>query len=152
MPYTRFFGTADELMDRLNGAVTIVIPANEVPLGAKTLIFTSPAATVTFSGTDGELLSTKQILDDIVAALPPGTVLSRSNSAFIATGSAVSPSIAISVSAVAGGATLSPAGTANPILSLDTSAPLVGVSVDPTKIILIEMASQSTHYILIIAP
>lgn len=80
-------------------------------LNGKTLVFTTPAATVTFSVTGGDQagLSLKDVIAQIQAALGGSYVVGVQNRSLIVT--AVTPGVIV----------LSKNGTANPILGFDTT-------------------------------
>lgn len=68
MAYSIITGDKAELEHRLNGTVQIgPFPKIGLNVGALTLVFTTPVATVTFSGSAGDLISLDQIVTEINA-------------------------------------------------------------------------------------
>jgi hypothetical protein len=70
MPHKIVIGTRETLEDLINGTVVgNPIPSQGLPVGGKTLIFTTPAVTVTFSGALGDLLPLTTVVSEINTAL-----------------------------------------------------------------------------------
>jgi hypothetical protein len=69
----------DGIADLLNGAiVSTPFPARVgLPVGGRTIVFTTPAVTVTFSGAVGTYLSAQQIMAQINAAIPSSAKLRK---------------------------------------------------------------------------
>jgi hypothetical protein len=91
MPYIVIKGPAQHVVDTLNGAIEFgVVPQKGLPVDGLTLIFTTPAQTVTFTAADpGGLVTPDEILDQLQTALTGVTVTYRSVST--AGGRGVSP-------------------------------------------------------------
>lgn len=66
MPHQLKTGNIETIKDLINGAITLG-PFSELPLGGLTMIWTAPAATVTFPGAAGAMVSAKGIADAINA-------------------------------------------------------------------------------------
>ena len=80
MPHKIVVGTRETLEDYING--TIVgnpVPSIELPVGGKTLIFTTPAVTVTFSGALGSKLTLATVISEINTALGATVASPRAN-------------------------------------------------------------------------
>ncbi len=76
MPHKIVTGTRETLEDHINGtALGSPVPTQNLPVGGKTLVFTTPAVTVTFSGALGAPLSLATVVSEINTALS-GTVAS----------------------------------------------------------------------------
>ncbi len=156
--YRTYHSNLQGIEDLLNGCL-ILGPFDSkpgLPLGAKTLIFSTPAATVTFSGSAGALLTPEQIQDEI-----ENTVGLSGYSRY--RGEQSGPRYSQSPLGVIHrqliiiqkdtGFTIDKDGTANPILGLSTTADIVSAGViAAAKIAGFSQGSTPAHYAIIIAP
>lgn len=156
MSYEIFVGDKQGVEDRLNNVLVLgPFPSTGLPVGAKTLIFSTPVGTVTFSGSAGDVLTVDQIIAEIKAAQPTLTVTKRvihnatKQSATGAGGRPVTP-VAIVIH-LTSGFTISSTGTANANFGLSTTANTVrAAAVAIAKIGGFTQGLTTGHYALII--
>ncbi len=157
MPYTTFKGTIDECTDRLNGVLQLG-PYNKktgLPVGGRTLIFTSPSATtVTFTGSVGDVRTIDQIIADFTAQLPAVGAKFRNydygpNQQLGQLG--IDPKVVLLLQADAG-ITITDAGTANAFFGLSTSASTTRTIVAAADVVTFGPSAHADHYVLVIAP
>jgi len=80
MPHKIIIGTRETLEDHINGtALGNPIPTYGLPVGGKTLVFTTPAVTVTFSGALGSLMTLASVVSEINTALGATVASVRAN-------------------------------------------------------------------------
>jgi len=157
MPYEVYVGTKQGIEDRMNGAFVMGPFRNSgLPIGGLTLIFATPAATVTFTGSAGEVRTLDQIIADIVAQAPTLAVSKRraDNAAparsVTPAGGRPDPEYNIVVGLVSG-ITIDKDGTANPLLVLPVAADtVVRPGVAPTKLLGFSQGSTPAHYAIVI--
>jgi hypothetical protein len=78
MPHKIIVGTRETLEDYINGATLgNPIPTLDLPVGGKTLVFTTPAVTVTLSGAVGSFMSLAAVVTEINAAVGSTVAVSR---------------------------------------------------------------------------
>lgn len=156
MSYEVFLGDKQGVEDRLNNVLILgPIPSSGLPVGGKTLIFTTPVGTVTFGGAAGEIRTVDQIIADIKAALPTLTVTKRTyqsgtkQSATISGGKPVTEMLI--VIHLTSGFTINSTGTANADFKLSTTSTTVrAAAVALAKIAGFSQGSTPAHYALII--
>ncbi len=157
MPYVLYQGDKRTIEDILNGRLSLrPIPNKGLPLGGLTLIFNSPAATVTFTGAAGALVTPDQIVTDINAVVglagvarhraDPGGQIASNNS-----DSSVSYDRIVELQLDAG-LNIDTAGTANALLGLSTTADTVRALIPQNKIAALTNGSASGMYALLVAP
>jgi len=142
MAYDVLAGDAKTLADRLNGTKLLgPFPAQGLPLGALTLIFSDPAATVTFDGSSGALVTAVAAAADIQASFSSAVLELRRDNAQLY--------IAIWYG---DGYTIDKDGTANALLGLSTTEDTVSEgAVDVTRIRGFSQAATGGHYSLILS-
>lgn len=127
MHYEVFVGTEREVSDRINGAISLgPIPLSGLPLGGKTLVFSTPAETVTFPGSAGALRTPRQVALDILGEVPDVEVRLRKGDT---AGSTNEPSYWV-VLGLDAGFSIAAAGTANQLLGISTATATVSTGVD----------------------
>lgn len=156
MPYTVIIADSRQtLEDRLNNTLLLGPLSPTLPVGAKTLIFASPARTVTFSGVAGDYLSLATIAAEIKAAhadFNPFVIKPRNWPGGDPRMSDASKLRHLVIQNDAG-FTIDKDGTANTLLMLPTDADLVvSAAVTSSKIVDLSQGATPGHYILIIAP
>jgi hypothetical protein len=157
MPHQLKTGTIDTIRDLINGAV-LIGPYGQLPLGGLTMIWTAPAATVTFPGAAGAMVSARQIADAI-----NGTVGLAGYAQFRSYeygphetnrdgGGKVVPKGTVALQAD-GGFTINFTGTANALLGLSTVATTVSAGIVPAaKIIGFTQGPAPGQLCIIISP
>lgn len=133
------------LQDRLNGAITLgPIPMNGLALDGLTLIFVSPAQTVTFVGVG--LISPKDVLAAILAVTGvKGEIRAKSGS--YPSGPRESM-VTISLWHSAG-LTLDKDGTANTALRVSAVADTTLLPIASANVVSISNGAQPGHYLLV---
>ena len=157
MPHQLKTGNLETIKDLINGALSMG-PFTELPIGGLTLIFTAPAATVTFSGAVGSILSAKQIAAEINAVVAlAGYAQFRSydygphETSRVGDGKVI-PRGLIAIQADAG-FTINFTGTANALLNLSTVATTVSAGLVPAvKIIGFTQGPSVGQLCIIISP
>jgi hypothetical protein len=157
MPHQLKTGTIESIRDLINGTVTLG-PFTELPLGGLTMVWTAPAATVTFPGAAGAMLSARQIADAINAAAGlTGYAQFRSydygphQTSRIGDGKLI-PRGVVALQADAG-FTVNSTGTANALLGLSTTASTVSAGIiAAAKIIGFTQGPAPGQLCIIIAP
>jgi hypothetical protein len=142
MAYDVLVGDAKTLADRLNGANVLgPFPAQGLPLGTLTLIFSDPVATVTFDGSAGALVTAVGAVADIEASFPSAVMeLRRSNDHLY---------IALWYG---DGYTIDKDGTANVLLGLSSTEDTISDgAVDSTRIRGFSQGATSGYYSLILS-
>lgn len=155
MPHQLKTGTPESIQDLLNGSL-VLGPFAELPLGGRTLIFTTPAATVTFPGALGAMVSVK----DAVAAINATGGLSgvasmrthqNSGTQTLSTGKPA-PMGMIVLQRDAGFEIDDP-GTANPFLGLSASVPTISAGlVAASRILALSAGPVPGQLAVIISP
>lgn len=156
MAYEVFVGDRQGIEDRLNGTLVLgPYPNTGLPLGGLTLIFATPAATVTFSGSPGANKTVDEIMAEI--ELAAATIVTTKRTAHNSLQYSASPNgggpvvqmlIALRLDA---GITIDKDGTANPLLKISTVADTVGrPAADPADIISFGQGLTQGHYAVII--
>ncbi len=150
MPYSIIAGTPVTLTRYLNGAKETPAQFSSLPIGAKTLIFSAPAATVTFSGAANAVLDIADIVAEINA-----TVGLTGIASFEQHQQYPQPSVRVAFGGVVlrrtAGFTIASTGTANELLGFSTTADTVSAGdVTAANIIAFTDASTDGHYALII--
>lgn len=147
MPYRIIQGTPQQLLDQLTPTlVSGPIPSSGLALGGKTLIFTTPNSTVTFSGSANAIRTPAEIRSEVAAVLTTCTVVLRSYQG----GPAQTPQFQLVIK-LDTQIVFSKDGTANTLLALPTAA---NTTLDPVAAAKISAAwadsgSSATHYILV---
>ena len=135
MSYQIITGTERSIEDKLNGTVLSgVIASTGAAVGGRTLIFSSPAVTVTFGGTVGSNRTVAQIVAEIEAAVSGMDVQVREQGSTQSQNPTVAKKVVLSL-ARSGGFTLEETGTANAALGFSTTQDTVSTgAVDATRI------------------
>lgn len=161
MAYEVFVGDKQGVEDRLNNALVLGPFLNSgLPVGGLTLVFNSPAVTVTFSGSLGAMLTMDQIVDEIAtqvqAAAPTfvakkRTLTNQGNTISAQVGGGRPDASVAVVMQLDAGFTIDMAGTANALFKLDTTADTVrSAAVVLAKIAGITQGATPAHYIVVI--
>lgn len=156
MAYELFVGDKTRIEDRLNGALVIGPFKNTgLPVGGLTLIFATPAVTVTFSGSAGDYLTVDQIISEIRSAAPTLTVTKRGEQNSVAYSAQVGGGAPVGNSSIVlqldTGITIDKDGTANPLLGIRTDSDIVGrAAVAQTEIAGFTQGSTPAHYAVLI--
>lgn len=138
-------GSEELLVEKLDGAIySRPVPASGLALNGKTLVFTTPSLTVTFSDSDPYSIATA--VDEINAALGSNgairaRVYGQNERTLVVTGTS--------------GVQLSHTGTANELLgfSTDSGDPrLAGTAIDPTKIVSVGETPAQDRFFVLVAP
>lgn len=142
MSYSVIAGDSKNIADRLNDAKLLgPFPAQGLPLGTLTLIFSDPAATATFDGSAGDYVTVLGAVAEIAASFPSAVMELRRNNDMVY--------IAIWYG---DGFTIDKDGTANTLLGLSTTADTVSEgAVDVTRIRGFSQGSTNGHYSLILS-
>lgn len=126
MYYEIVTGTEREISDRINGAITLgPIPLGGAPLGGLTVIFNDPAATVTFPGAAGALVSPAAVAAELLGVSGLSVELRNGGPG----GPYNAQQYYLSIRRT-DGFTIDSAGTANAQLGLSTSADTVSQGAD----------------------
>lgn len=135
MSYQIVTGTEKTLEDKLNGTVVSgAFASSGVAVGGKTVIFSDPAETVTFSGSAGALLTPAQIVSELEAGITGLSVGLREQGSVQQTNPKVTKQVSLALS-IDAGFTLDKDGTANALLGLSTTADTTSAgAVDSTRI------------------
>ncbi len=145
MTYRCKIGTERDIENLLNNALVLgPVPANSNPIGGLTLIFNTPAATVTFPGSAGAHVTVPQMVVALsaVSGLIVQTVPLGGNNA-----GGADYGIVIYRAA---GLVIDSAGTANAALGLSTSVDTTKAApLDPAKVIAVSPGSIPGHYLLV---
>lgn len=158
MPYRVIVADGpDSLKEQLGSALSYGPLAPRLPVGGRTLIFATPAATVTFSGSVGSYLTLETIVAEIIAVAPTTNPRLKN----IAGGEVVRDR---PVGAAAGkkrmlifqldtGLVIDKDGTANPYLKIPTDADTTsGAAVAAAKIVGFSQGTTPGQYLVLIAP
>ena len=151
MPYTVISDTRQGLDDRLRGATSLgPFTAAGLPLGTLTLEFTTPLATVTFSGALNDVRTLAEIVDEINTALGSTVVIARPRPTLPSLTGTQRFDLIVFRDA---GFTIAETGTANVLFGLSDAVPTVNTgSMDPTRVVGLATGSTPGHYAVIIAP
>lgn len=154
MSYKILSGNVESILDQLNGVVSLPIYSRSgLPIGGRTLIFSSPAVTVTFSGAVGDIRTPTEIVSEINSAIG-STIATRVNiqNAPAVNNPEVDALVNVKLQRDAG-FTISSAGTANPYLKLSTTANTVSAGIVPqVKIAGFNQGISNGHLCVLIAP
>lgn len=151
MSYKIYVGNERLTQDRLNGAKEIgpfsSLGAN---VGGKTVIFTTPSATVTFTGAAGAFRTVTEIIAQLKAGVAGLQVELRELGSQQNTNPATKKQVVLSLW-YTGTFTISKNGTANALLGIDTDADTVSTGpVASTKIHGFAPASSQGTYALVL--
>lgn len=151
MPYSIIYGTPETIVERLNGYLRFgTLPKDGLPVGGKTLIFTTPAAaTVTFPGALGAMVTPAQIVTAIQAAVAGTTVKAKSAEAGGGLSGVVSFQILIES---ATGVVVTAAGTANQLFGLSATSPTSVLPIASTKVLGFGPENLTSRFFALIAP
>lgn len=161
MAYEVFVGDKQGVEDRLNGALILGPFLNSgLPVGGLTLVFNSPAVTVTFSGSPGSVLSLEAVVAAIQAQVEvvdntftvKRRTLTNQGNAISATPGGGRPDAQMCiVMQTDAGIDIDETGTANALFGLSTTEDTTrGGAVDITKIAGIGQGAVPGHYVLVI--
>lgn len=141
MAYEVFIGNRQGTEDRLNNVLLLgPFPDSGLPVGGKTLEFTSPLATVTFGGSAGAIRTMADIMSDLAAQVTGLVVSKRRNqnagpAGYNHASGRLDPQVLLVLSH-ASGFTIASTGTANADFGLSTDADTArGAPVGTTKIV-----------------
>lgn len=142
--------------DQLNGVLSFGPLPDRIAIGAKTLVFTSPSATCTFSGSSGAVLTLSEIIDEILATtgLEVLTLGLRYNPVepIYRDGDQRIRRTARLTIALDGGFTIDKDGTANALLGIPTAADTVAAgAVATTDIMGFSQGTTPGQYLIIVA-
>lgn len=132
--YSIVQGKTQTFLDQLNRGTKLgPFDSAGVAVGGKTLIFNDPVATVTFSGSLGDLMTPAEIISEIKAASGLGvlTIQVRGDQQGPSTSNPVSRRVYLLVTAT-DGFVIDSAGTANADLGLSTSVDTTNVGPVPS--------------------
>ena len=155
MAYKTYIADIQGVEDILNGVILLgPFPSTGLLIGAKTLIFTTPGVTATFTGAAGDVVSPTQMVTDINAASAglaklrnaPTTGPRYSNSP---DGKTVVYGQFIALQRDAG-VTIANTGTANDDLGLGGAPVISAGKVAIAKIAGFSQGSMAAHYALVI--
>lgn len=145
MPYRVIpCSNAQDVADELNGTRLIgPVPTTGLPLGTLTLVFTSPAATVTFTGVAGAIRLPSQIVSDIKGTVGLTALqISLRN---------INGEIWIAIQLDAGFA-IDNTGTANSLLKIPSAGVTGPAAIAEAKIKGFAQGALLGQYVLVIAP
>ena len=154
MGYKTYVADLQGVEDILNGSILLgPFSSRGLPVGAKTLVFTTPAATVTFSGAAGAYLTPDQIVTEINAVV--AGLAKRRNLPPVGPRYSNQPDskrmgeqpLALQRDA---GITLGNAGTGNALLGLGGAPVISAGKVLAAKIVGFSQGSMQAHYALVI--
>lgn len=151
MPYSIIYGTPEIIAERLNGYLRFgTLPKEGLPVGGMTLIFTTPAAaTVTFPGAAGAMVTPAQIAAAIQTAVAGTTVKMKSAEAGGGLSGVVNLQVLIES---ATGVALTAAGTANQKFGLSTTAATSSLPITSTKVLGFGPENLTSRFFALIAP
>lgn len=154
MPYRIIVGDVEYLQDYLNSALVLgPFLKSGLAVGGLTLIFNAPAATVTFSGSLGAILSMSDIVSEINAQVAGlASIRSYPQSGAGVPNPNVNPYMRLFFQRDAG-FTLDAAGTANAFFGFSTSVDTVNTgAINSTKLVSIGQGSVQGMLIAVTAP
>lgn len=149
MSYKIIVGDEKSIADRLNGAIAIgPISSAGAAVGAKTVIFSDPAQTVTFSGSAGDNLKISEIVDEL-KAVTGLQIEVREQGSPQSSNPQVKKQIVL-VLWLSAGYTIDKDGTANPLLGINTVADTVSDgAIAAAKIKGFTPAAQGTYAVIL---
>lgn len=119
MTYRKWTVGGDQVIDLLNNAIVIgPFPRSGLAVGAKTLIFSDPAVTVTFPGSNGDVITLPNIISAIQQQVTGAHVEPRSYIGSTPKAGEIQQYLAVFRD---GGMTLGQSGTANQLFGFSTS-------------------------------
>jgi hypothetical protein len=156
MPYKSIVADLQTITDRLNGAVIFgPFPNNGIPAGGLTISFTAPAATVTFSGSAGDMLTITEVVDQLRTQLNAAGVARVSKRSLhnqgngITTDNAGGPANAmVSIVITATEVVIEPGGTADSLFGI--AGTINANEVDPAKIYGFSQGTHPGYFVILI--
>ena len=150
MPYEVIFGTPETIAERLNGYLRFAtVPKDGLPVGGLTLIFTAPAAaTVTFPGASGALVTATQMAAAIQAAVAGTVVKTKTAEPGGGYSGVAAQNLLIEASSIG----ITAAGTANSKLGLSTTHATSLSPVASSKVLGFGPENLTSRFFALIAP